>query len=1193
MYLSRLELFGFKSFPLKTKIFFDQGITAIVGPNGCGKTNIVDALRWVLGEQKTSVLRGDKMEEVIFHGTQELKPLGMAEISLTIDNQAKILPIEYSEVSITRRLFRSGESEYYINKNPCRLKDIIDLFLDTGMGAHTYSVLQREMIDIILSDQAEERRFLFEEASGISKYKRRKKAAQRKLEATQNDLLRITDIIKEVERQVNSLKRQYQKGERFKIYREELKELDIKLAGFDLSLFSHSEKRVKENLDELEKKREDHIERTKEKESQLQSLKAQLLDIEKENYALQKEKEELSQRAYQLEREKSISSEREANLTELVTRSKQGKDDLESRLVKINEEKKAKEKLFLELSERLKLKEKENSDLESRLKVKDEEYQRAKEDCQAIGKTLEESEKNENQSKMEIQNLNTLVDTAEKESSRYQEEEKVFSERLNSISKEIESKSRSLENDEKNVQVETEEKKSLEESLISCESNLEKLNLDKIRAESSLDSQKKHITLLQEILLSYKSYEREKASLLDQRENLPGIIDSVGNLFAIEEKYEKAIRNLLGESLNFIVVKDTGSAQKTIDYLKENKIGEITLLVLDKFKEYHISKPALAEMEHEGKWAIEAIDCQEQFTPLMDFLLGKALIVSSFEDALKLNSQTDSDLTFVSLNGEVIKQGKIITFGERKGFFFEEKEKESEITRKKIKELQDQLEKIEEEKDNALSEKNQISEVLSSKGKKLHTSLEQLHEKELKLDHLKIKKSEMGKRLEEMKDQLEGIGSKIHQLKNNLKERNEKHSILEKEKGEIVQRKKNSGKKLKELERSKDDIYQELNELRIEIVTIQGKTEHLENDKKRLGELILEMEKSLKSKDEEIKDWTKKIQEITRKKDEIEKELTKVLESKESKYEMVDSKTQIKNAFTEKVNLIEENLKKLREQKERFQEETHSLEMEKLKISNDIQRLKEKIWEDYQVDITKLSALEEEEKTQVEEMKKRRDFLKERIEKIGPVNLLAVDEYRSQKQRLDFLNEQYQDLVNAKESLNSAILTINRTARRLFLETFDKVKINFQKIFSELFQGGEADIWLEDEEDSLESNIGISASPRGKKLLSLDQLSGGERALVAISLLFGIYLVKPSPFCILDEVDAPLDDANLMRFLKLIRSFSSHTQFIIITHNKLSMEASDVMYGVTMEKPGVSKIVSVRLEKEENKSKELRVESRE
>ncbi len=1192
MYLSNLELLGFKSFPLKTKIFFDQGITAIVGPNGCGKTNIVDALRWVLGEQKTSILRGDKMEEVIFHGTQELKPLGMAEVSLTLDNRGKILPIEYSEVSVTRRLFRSGESEYHINKNPCRLKDIIDLFSDTGMGAHTYSVLQREMIEIILSDQAEERRFLFEEASGISKYKRRKKAAQRKLEATQNDLLRITDIIKEVERQVNSLNRQYQKGERFKKYREELKDLDVKLAGFDLSLFSCSEKKVKENLEELEEKREELKDKTKEKESQLQSLKAQLLDIEKENYALQREKEELSQRVYNLEREKSITVEREANLKELVNKAKDAKKDLQLRLVKINEDKKIKEKSFLDLSESLKLKENDNSDLESRLKI-EEEYEKTKINHENISKNLEELKTKENQVKMEIQNLNTQVDNTEKENLRYQKEAKIFSERLNSIIKEIENQSQSLENDKKNLKTETEEKNSLEEKLKSCESNLEKLSLEKIRAESELNSLKKHSILLKEILLSYQSYQREKTSPLDQRENLPGIVDYLGNLFTTEEKYDKAIRTLLGESLNFIVVNDIKSAREIIDYLQENKKGEISLLILEKFKEYHISRPELSKIKHKGKWAIEAIDCQKQFKPLMEFLLGQALILSSFEDALNLASQTDSSSTLVSINGEAIKEGRVITFGEKQEFFFDTKHKESEITREKITELQSQLSKIEKEKEKALSEKSHISQVLSSKQDEIKSMLEHLREKELKLDHLNIEKSEMEKRLKDIKAQQEETSSKIHQLNVDLSEKNEKHSILKNENLKIVQEKQNSEEKLKELEKTKDKIYQDLNELRIKIVTIQGKTEQLENDKKRLGELILEIENSLKSKEEEIKDWTKKILEIAQKKEEIEQELTKILELKESKYEMVNSKTHIKNEYTDNVNRIEENLKKLREQKERFQEETHSLEMEKLKISNDVQRLKEKIWEDYQVDVTKLPYPEEEEKTHIEEMKKRRDFLKERIEGMGPVNLLAVDEYRSQKQRLDFLNEQYQDLLGAKESLNSAILTINKTARKLFLETFDRVKINFKKIFSDLFQGGEADIWLEDEEDPLETNIGISASPRGKKLLRLDQLSGGEKALVAISLLFGIYLVKPSPFCILDEVDAPLDDANLARFLKLIKSFSTHTQFIVITHNKLSMESSDVLYGVTMEKPGVSKIVSVRLEKEENKSKELRVESRE
>ena len=1193
MYLSKLELLGFKSFPLKTKIFFDQGMTAIVGPNGCGKTNIVDAIRWVLGEQKTSVLRGDKMEEVIFHGTAELKPLGMAEVSLTLDNREGILPIEYSEVSIARRLYRSGESEYLINKNPCRLKDIIDLFLDTGMGAHTYSVLQREMIDIILSDQAEERRFLFEEASGISKYKNRKKAAQRKLEATKNDLLRITDIMQEVERQVNSLKRQSQKGERFKKYKEELKELEIKLAGFDLKKFWHSEQSLEQSLKDLEEKRKKLSEVTKEKEDQLKSLKAQLLEMEKEHYSLQKEKDELSQRTYQLEREKSISSEREANLKELVAKAKEQKENLKLRLLEMNEEEKGKEKSLQEFYEKLKLKEKDNTDLESELKAKEEEYQKAEAGHGAIDKDLEEIEAKENQIQMEMQNLQVQLKEAEKDNTQCCQEEKSLSEKLSSNSEEIENLLSSLQKDKDEMDSQTKEKTFLEEKVKSFESTLEKLNLEKVRVESALDSQKEHLRLLNEMILSYQSHQSGTGSLSDQKENLPGIMDSVANLFTADDKYAKAIQTLLGESLNFIVCKDTDSATKGIEYLRENKKGKVTFIILDKFKDLKLTRPELKGPNPSTRWANEVIECQEEFKPLMNFLLGRVLIVPSFEDALKFSSGENPDLTLVSLNGEVVKEGRMISFGEKEGFFLEEKEKESDTCQKKIKDLETRLKKVKEEKDKTETEKNRISEVLADDEEKLKALLERLQEKELRSSQLKIEKDQMEKRLEEVKVQKEEIERRMNQLRIDLKEKNERYSILKKEKEKIVLNKKNSEKRLRELEESKDKIHQELNELRIKMVTIQGKTEQIKNDKKRLGELFSEIENNIKLKEEDTKGWVNKIQVIAQKKEQVEEELKKVLEFKESKNRTFDSKAYIKNDYTEKVNNVEDELKELRNQKDKYQEENHSLEMEKLKISNDIQRLKEKIWEDYQVDITKLSLPKEEEKNKTDEMVKRRDFLKERIEGMGPVNLLAVDEYRSQKQRLDFLNEQYLDLVNARESLNSAILTINKTARKLFEETFDKIKINFQKIFSELFQGGDADLWLEDESDPLESNIGISASPRGKKLLSLDQLSGGERALVAISLLFGIYLVKPSPFCILDEVDAPLDDANLLRFLKLIKNFSSHTQFIIITHNKLSMEASDVLYGVTMQKPGVSKLVSVRLEKEEAKSKELKVESTE
>ena len=699
MYLSRLELLGFKSFPLKTKILFDQGMTAIVGPNGCGKTNIVDAIRWVLGEQKTSVLRGEKMEEVIFHGTAEMKPLGMAEVSLTFDNRTGVLPLEYTEVSVTRRLFRSGESEYNINKNPCRLKDIIDLFLDTGVGAHTYSVLQREMIDIILSDQAEERRFLFEEASGISKYKRRKKAAQRKLEATANDLIRIRDIIQEVEKQVNSLKRQSQKGERFKKYREELKGLELSLAGFDLKRFSSLQQGLDQRLEHLENQKKDSIQGIREKEEKLQSLKAELLEMEKELYGLQKGKEELSKKVYQLEREESIESEKETNLTELLSKAKEQKENLTSRLAKIKQEIKEKEELFAEFSERLKLKEKQNSDLESALRVKEEESQKVQKEHEFVCSGFEELDEKENQMKMEMQNFQVQLSEVEKTGSLCQKDADSISEKLSLISEEIENQHASLEEDREKIQIQTDQKNDLRENLKSCDLSLENLNLEYTRTESFLQSQESQLRLLDQMMVSYERHTGGGELLLSQREKFPGIIDKVSNLYTVEQSYAQAIQALLGECLNFIVCQDTESAKKGIDYLRKEKKGHVTFLVLDKFNDLKSSARALKESDRSQKWASEVTQCQEEFRPLMNFVLGDALIVPSFEDALDLTSEANPGLTAVSLNGEVVREGRIIGFGQRGGLFLEQKEKESDAVNEKMKELKDKLKKTKQAKD--------------------------------------------------------------------------------------------------------------------------------------------------------------------------------------------------------------------------------------------------------------------------------------------------------------------------------------------------------------------------------------------------------------------------------------------------------------------------------------------------------------
>ena len=1182
MHLTKLELLGFKSFPFKTEILLDNVITCIVGPNGCGKTNILDAIRWVLGEQRTSLLRGEKMEEVIFNGTKELKPTGMAEVSLLIQNDSGKLLTEYNEVCITRRLYRSGESEYYLNRTPCRLKDIIDLFLDTGMGAHAYSVIQQEMIDSILSEDAEERRFLFEEAAGISKYKKRKKAAERKLEATENDLLRIKDVIAEVQRQVNSLRRQSRKAKSYQSLAEELKELELVINQNQIQKLSFSVSELDQRLEKADKNKQELLRKTGEKENDVLNLKSELLALERELSELSQGKMDLSQKSYKIESEIAINKEKQKSLKEFILRSDEETKNLNSKLSTLKEELKQKEKALLKSGEDLKEKEKILFQIEYDLKAKQEGYENAAKNFEKQNPVLREEENRLQSFKFELKSLEQGLLDLNRRKSPLTEDEDSIQQGIKKFEENFKKLYSSLKKDRDEWENQKEEIALLEKDKEAYELRLETLTLEKIKLQSALESSKKEMEFWKGILVYQKGYKSGVKAVLDNKEKLPGVIDIIANVIRIENKYISAIQSALGEASEFVICQDLESARNCIDYLKQNELGRATFLILDNLKNYLIDfqGPDLSDEPGMNGWANQLVQSSEEFKPVVDFLMSKTAIFQSWDGMENAAEKLSSDYTLVSLEGELFKPNWILEGGTKKGSFLLMQEEEIQKGKKQINELEGKLEILEDQIKVLQNKRNENINELAEKRKLKENLREVIGRKEIELSQLSLQKEALSQRektVNEEKDELEG---KIQKLQKDLAEKEKENTALQEKWNEIKEEWNRAKINLERMEKEREEDFKRLNQAQIEMVSLQGRKEQLQNDIGRVKEIINEIETNLKFKDEEKEKTSSEIEKIKRHFGEKEEELEKVGEFRGSQEKIIESKEEIKRGLSENLKREEEVLKSLREEKEEIQESHHQLQMNKFSVSSEIQKIKERMWEEYQVDLGKLPSLTDEE-TQIEEYKKKAELIREKIEGIGPVNVLALDEYRSQKERLDFLNNQLDDLLQAKDSLNQAIVTINQTARKLFVETFDKIKENFQKVFVELFEGGEADLNFSDGDDPLESFIQISVNPKGKRLLSLNQLSGGERALTAISLLFAIYLVKPSPFCILDEVDAPLDDANLVRFIRMIKKFSENTQFIIITHNKLTMEAADVLYGVTMEKSGVSKIVSVRLKREE------------
>ena len=1240
MFLKRLDIQGFKSFPQRIRVDFGPGITSVVGPNGSGKTNIVEAIRWVLGEQNMRNLRGDTLEDVIFTGSAHRKPLGMAEVSLTMFNNRGVLPVEYTEIAVGRRTFRNGQSEYFINKKPCRLRDVRDLFLDTGMGSHAYSLIERGMVDNVLSDESGHRRFLFEEAAGIMRYKTRKKEALQKLDLTVADLTRVGDIVAEIEREVRSLARQVGKARRFSRIREEIKGLDLGLAKEQYERLAGAGGSLHEEHARAEERRSALSSVLARHEAELEQLKLDLLKREAEVRLAQEELNEREARGAALLNEVAVLRERRAGLQEKLAHARSEGVRLEASLGELRraKEKLEEERTRLGLAQAEKARELEEMDaalsavlprLEER---RDALHARKQLSLDLFQTRVKQQSAAQTWAAKEIE-LTKKKEQLGQESAGMDQEGRSLAEGLEAIARASETAAREVERTRARVESETRAISEIEEQIRAHDESEKRAREEYAALESRRDT-------LRELKERYEGYDESVRSLVAGPTRPARILGTVGDVLHASGDWLAALEASLGEAVQFIVAERTDAALKALKTLESSGGGRATFIALDRLSWARAADVPEKILNSPGVHGLllEHVRFEPGFIALASFLLSGVVVVDSIDVGLKLlDENRELRLHFVTRHGEHVRGPGIFQGGggpTRAGSVLR---REEELER-----LEREIERSSAELKTALT----LTETLrggrvDAQGKledanlKLREAEEAHRAEETRRAEHQIRKEAAARARAALETALKAVESELTVALAEveiaglaLRSTDEEHGRLEddlaREEAQVL-----------ELERERDRLAALHAELRIESTRSKTSFEASLGEVERLGASAQEAEREIAARAEEAAETDRRIHETheegAKKEQELETEIALKAEKERSLQQFRERFGGVKGGADD----LEAKARDLRREHHEITERLHRAELERAESESVMRVLLERVRNEYEVDLKSwtpqpLSALEdagalaeiedaelEGEEAQVrdeaiitrpaadpgalgaleapatrEERRERLRLLQEKLRSLGPVNLLAMQDYEERRQRLSFLAAQRKDLDEARLSLLEAIQKINVTASDLFQKTFLQVNENFQKVFKTLFEGGEAALTLSGD-DPLEAEIDILARPRGKKPQSLSLLSGGEKALTAIALLFAIYLVKPSPFCILDEVDAPLDDANIDRFVLLLRKFSRNTQFIVVTHNKKTMEVADCLYGVTMEEPGVSKLVSVRwnaeppLDSEPETSREL------
>lgn len=1180
MYLANLAIHGFKSFAKKTSFEFNDGITCIVGPNGCGKSNIVDAIRWVLGEQRAGLIRSDRMENVIFNGTQSMKPLGMAEVSLTIHNTKNVLPIEYTEVVITRRLFRSSESQYLLNNSPCRLKDIQGLFMDTGMGPDAYSIIELSMVETILNGKAEERRRIIEEAAGVTKYKLRRKAAFRKLEATEADLTRVNDIISEVEKNVASLQRQVRKAQRYQEYKDTLQEKEIRLATYQFSKLKEELQPLTETLNSAQDRRVELSSHLDEKEAELEKARTEQLSVERELSAKQRELNELGAKIQGKEEEILVARERCKALEDTKTRMQRDQGEIDLKLQRNKEQISGSKDSLQDLFERIQIAENDFQEknaelkgLELRLHEKNEEVKAIERQRLQAAEGLTESKQEEERIRTQLENIEHRITALEAEMEENELLETVRKEKIEALDEQKQSASARLEEHKKrHDDIQTQLKKLSEEK----EETRERI----LNRRSEVQTLKERIELLRKFIESYEDHPEGVQHILLHGHLNGGCKGTLGDNLTVKSQYRRAVETAMGDASVSLIVEATDQALECIEMLKANEKGSVTFFPLDRFTNGHQNggdkfDRDLLQAEGVVDWAYNLVDCSAAYRPLVRSLLDEYLVVENLSVARKHAERLrDKHINFITLHGEIVSTWGPIRGGENGDGYAGIIGRKAlvEELQSELKSLFEQLDRDESEAQNIDHRQQETREKASTLTAQIDELEEEIREVEVQLAQLNYESKKSTEAQDKLRKEIDAQKTMRKDLQQRLQEIAPSLDDMVANKSQFESSLNRISEELQQIEAQVEEQRAITQDSRVQLVDLKSEERHLQENISRLYEYEKELQASLVRMQEEIESATTESAELNK---QIEVNKNLIQEDFDKHKEMQEKVEQLEQKYfdgKEEVEGKEKAIRGLRREKDTASDELHDLDMRVSELKSRCQSIRERIKEEYKVEIQQEPLPED---FDSEAFSEEISEIEKKLDAMGPVNLLALKEYEKEKERLDFLLGQKNDLNEAEQNLNETIQVINKTAREQFHDIFKQIQENFATVFSSFFPNGQARLKLDADDDPLESDIVIEADPKGKRISALSLLSGGEKTLTAISLLFAIYLVKPSPFCILDEVDAPLDDANIGRFVKAIREFSNNTQFIIVTHNKLTMRASDCLYGVTMEEPGVSKVVSV------------------
>lgn len=1168
MYISELELQGFKSFAYKTKVKFDSGITAIVGPNGCGKSNIVDSLRWVLGEQRPTLLRSSAMTNVIFNGTAQKNALGLAEVSLTFINNKGLLPTEYSEVTITRRLYRSGDSEYLINNSQCRLKDIMELFMDTGMGSNAYSVIELKMVEEILQDKQNDRRKLFEEAAGVTKYKEKRKKTFRKLEETRNDLQRVEDLLVEVRKKTRSLQLQASKARKAKEYEKELTQLDQAVHLAEYEAVAEELEPLEERIGNAEKEKKEIVNKVEQLEESEQSVRSRLGEKERHQADAQRRVNQLAGKIREHETTLRITREKITNEQNVIDQYGKDIEQAEQDLADLREVFKHNQDQLEKYDKELKRAEKNLNESQERYKEIQQEYNGLREELDRTGREFNKSNDELNRLQNERVKIESKLENTEGDLTRIQEE-------MTDLEDEIENLKGEKGLLAKKLEAAQEERDEAEETLEQARERREELAdkqnelKDYLRTQQSrYDALSSEIKLLQGIAASNEAFPSSVQYLLEEHGGRFPLLDVVTNVLSTDQRHAVALESVLGDACNYVVVRTLDDAKEATRLLREADKGRATFIPLDKLSgDYAVEDGALYHQ----------VECKNEFEALRKLLLGTVFTFESVEGAVEQLRQPGH--TGVTYDGEVVTGHRFLhggSTGQNVGMRVGLKDK--------IENLEQQAEKVHHKIDSARRELQEATEAYE----KLNPGelAEALKGKEREVRQIENKINTYNSQIDIYQKNIGELNNRMEQLeasegtaRRQLDEMHPRQKELQNAIRELHKQQQEYKKKLAELEEERSIAQNRYNDAQLSHQDLRNKVENAEREIKRAESGIQSVKNRLKARAEKNRDSKEK---IGRHKEQIETLNEELKAFREQKKEADAALEEAEEACARqrgRINEIEEELKDVRRRKEVNMELSHHLTMAKNKFEMQAKNLSDHIWETYGILMDQIEARLPEDQ-ELDEAKERVGFLRQKLRNIGEVNPLAIEEYEEEKERLDFYETQIEDLAEAEEQLRLTIDEINRTATERFNVTFEQIRENFKNVFHTLFhEDDNCDLVIEkDVEDPLEAKIDIVANPKGKRPTNINQLSGGEKTLTAIALLFAIYLVKPSPFCVLDEVDAPLDDANIERFAKMIKRFSVNTQFIIITHNKKTMAKAEMMYGVTMPETGVSRLVAVKLD---------------